>query len=342
MKPDHYFLYDEIVGALRDFVRKYPSLCSLSGIGSTREGRDIWCLTVCNDRTGAAEDKAAFFMDGNLHSGEVASSMAVLYTLDRWLSAYGKDPEQVLDIYYPAGTEKPLPTIVSVHGGAYVYGSKELYRFYCMSLAQRGFAVVNFSYRLAPEYRYPAQLQDTNAVMRYVCAHAEENFIDTDRIFIVGDSAGAQLASQYAAAVTNPAYADILGMEIPKFRLRACAFNCGLYRPDPRRDKLMLKCYFDDPDVIGSEQMDVLGHITDSYPPVFIMSSNGDFLLDRVKEFADLLTMKGVEHEVHIYSPKDRKLGHVFHCNMNEPYAKQCNDEECAFFRKLLSHNSFI
>lgn len=256
--------------------------------------------------------------------------------------AYGKDPEQVLDIYYPAGTEKPLPTIVSVHGGAYVYGSKELYRFYCMSLAQRGFAVVNFSYRLAPEYRYPAQLQDTNAVMRYVCAHAEENFIDTDRIFIVGDSAGAQLASQYAAAVTNPAYADILGMEIPKFRLRACAFNCGLYKPDPRRDKLMLKCYFDDPDVIGSEQMDVLGHITDSYPPVFIMSSNGDFLLDRVKEFADLLTMKGVEHEVHIYSPKDRKLGHVFHCNMNEPYAKQCNDEECAFFRKLLPHNSFI
>ena len=58
--------------------------------------------------------------------------------------AYGEDPEQVLDIYYPAGTEKPLPTIVSVHGGAYVYGSKELYRFYCMSLAQRGFAVVNF------------------------------------------------------------------------------------------------------------------------------------------------------------------------------------------------------
>ena len=101
MRPDHYFLYDEIVGALRDFVRKYPSLCSLSGIGSTREGRDIWCLTVCNDRTGAAEDKAAFFMDGNLHSGEVASSMAVLYTLDRWLSAYGKDPEitALLDRY---------------------------------------------------------------------------------------------------------------------------------------------------------------------------------------------------------------------------------------------------
>ena len=61
-------------------------------IGKTFEGRDIWCLTVCNRQTGRAEEKAAFYMDGNLHSGEVASSMAVLYTLDQWLSAYGHDP----------------------------------------------------------------------------------------------------------------------------------------------------------------------------------------------------------------------------------------------------------
>ena len=91
MKMDHYYRYDEIVEALQGFVRAYPGLCSLSGIGKTREGRDIWCLTVCNGETGAAEEKAAFFMDGNIHSGEVASSMAVLYTLEKWLSAYGQD-----------------------------------------------------------------------------------------------------------------------------------------------------------------------------------------------------------------------------------------------------------
>lgn len=91
MKMDHYYRYDEIASALQGFVRGYPGLCSLSGIGKTREGRDIWCLTVCNRETGAAEGKAAFFMDGNIHSGEVASSMAVLYTLEKWLSAYGQD-----------------------------------------------------------------------------------------------------------------------------------------------------------------------------------------------------------------------------------------------------------
>ncbi|MBR5108780.1 MAG: hypothetical protein IK099_01185 [Clostridia bacterium] len=92
MKLDHYYLYGEVAAALKGFLRDYPALCSLDSIGKTREGRDILCLTVCNPETGSPEEKAAFFMDGNLHSGEVASSMAVLHILDQWLSAYGKEP----------------------------------------------------------------------------------------------------------------------------------------------------------------------------------------------------------------------------------------------------------
>ncbi len=92
MTPDHYFRYDELTDTLRGFARRWPALCALTSIGQTREGREIWCLTVCNPATGPADSKPAFYMDGNLHSGEVASSMAVLYTLDRWLNAYGRDP----------------------------------------------------------------------------------------------------------------------------------------------------------------------------------------------------------------------------------------------------------
>lgn len=56
---------------------------------------------------------------------------------------YGKNEKwQSLDVYRPKEAEDvPLPVIVSVHGGGWVYGDKERYRFYCMSLAQRGFAV---------------------------------------------------------------------------------------------------------------------------------------------------------------------------------------------------------
>ena len=246
--------------------------------------------------------------------------------------AYGNDPEQVLDLYYPSDTGSALPAIVSVHGGGYVYGDKDLYRFYCMSLAQRGFAVVNFSYRLAPGYRFPAQLNDVNAVMQFARSHAEEYFIDPHNIFFVGDSAGAQMASQYLAAVTNPAYASLLGLEIPKFDVRACALNCGFYIPDPHQDRMLMKCYLEDPSQVKTEEMDVIAHITSAFPPAFVMTSNGDFLRKRAMPFVDVLTAKGVEAEYHDYCPDDRELGHVFHCNMKEPYAKICNDEECAFF----------
>ena len=80
---------------------------------------------------------------------------------------YGEDKVwQSLDVYRPKATniEEKLPVIVSVHGGGWVYGDKEGYQYYCMSLAQRGFAVVNFSYRLAPESKFPASIIDTNLV----------------------------------------------------------------------------------------------------------------------------------------------------------------------------------
>ena len=94
---------------------------------------------------------------------------------------YGTDPRwQTLDVYRPknaGGTA--LPVIVSVHGGGWVYGDKNLYQHYCMSLAQHGFAVVNFSYRLAPRHKFPAALQDTDAVFHWVMAHAEDYHFDT-------------------------------------------------------------------------------------------------------------------------------------------------------------------
>ena len=253
--------------------------------------------------------------------------------------AYGPDPAQALDIYYPAGADKALPAIISVHGGGFVYGDKERYQYYCMSLAQRGFAVVNFSYRLAPEHRFPAQLEDTNLVMRYISSRKPEgaagtvlHMIDLNNLFMVGDSAGAMLASQYCAALGNPAYARMLGLDTPPVRIRACALNCGLYAFDPRKDRMMARCYFDGPAEDFSDKMDIGGNITKDFPPAFIMTSTGDFLQARAEPFAAILASEGAEYELHVYGDGKNRPGHVFHCNMKDALAKICNDDECAFF----------
>lgn len=57
----------------------------------------------------------------------------------------------LLDIYIPEEMTKDIPVIVHTHGGAFCYGSKEIYQFYCMSLAKQGFAVINYNYRLSYE-----------------------------------------------------------------------------------------------------------------------------------------------------------------------------------------------
>ena len=244
-----------------------------------------------------------------------------------------------LDVYRPraAGVET-LPVIVSVHGGGWVYGDKERYQYYCMDLACRGFAVVNFTYRLAPEHPFPAAVEDTNAVFTWLAAHAGEYGIDMDKLFMVGDSAGGQLACQYAAMVTDPDYAALFDVEIPPIRFRAVALNCGQYQVRPEREwdpasYATLGAYLGpDPDKY-LPQMDTLGHITPAFPPAYVMTSRYDFLRDQAGPLCDKLREQGVPYVYKCWGEAGQEhMAHVFHLNMRLPEADACNQEECDFF----------
>ena len=64
------------------------------------------------------------------------------------------------------------------------------------------------------------------------------------------------------------------------------------------------------------------------------MTATADFLRPNAKPLGDYLTRLGVENEVHVYGDEFKPLGHVFHCDVNNPYAKECNNDECEFFRR--------
>jgi acetyl esterase/lipase len=254
---------------------------------------------------------------------------------------YGDFAENLLDVYCPKGTAAPLPTIVSIHGGGWIYGDKELYSHYCMRLAQRGFTVVNFTYRLAPEHKYPAAVQDTCAVMAWMQAHAEEYFIDLNNIFMLGDSAGGQLCHQVLTLLTNPQYAALFDFAPPKdFRVNACALNCGCYFlpfnrfVSPKRCGAMMQAYFPEDYVPLLKQLKPHKFTDRNFPPAIVMSAANDFLKHMAKPMYRLLRRRGVETQLHIYGTKAQKeIGHVFHVNCKLPLAAQCNDEQCAFFR---------
>ncbi|MBQ7860564.1 MAG: alpha/beta hydrolase [Faecalibacterium sp.] len=252
---------------------------------------------------------------------------------------YGKHPRwNALDEYYPAGTREALPVIVSFHGGGYVYGTKEVYQYYCMSLAQMGFVVVNFNYRLAPAAKFPQPLQECNQVMEWICENAPLYHMDLNNVFLVGDSAGGQMTSQYALIWSNPEYAVRMGIRPPKFRLAAVGLNCGMYDLMTRATTgtgVVTNYFGSQPLKDYGEMLDVLGRIDSRYPPAYVMSAANDFLRPACQPMAQLLQNRGVPVEWKVYGEEsDPNACHVFHCNIRLPLAQQCNRDEIAFFRR--------
>jgi murein tripeptide amidase MpaA len=96
---NRFYRYDELTDALQRLQSRYPQLVSLQSIGKSHEGRDIWVMTVTNRLSGPAEQKPAFWVDGNIHSIEVSASAAALYLLDYLVKGYGveADVTRVLD-----------------------------------------------------------------------------------------------------------------------------------------------------------------------------------------------------------------------------------------------------
>jgi len=82
--------YPELVDALRSLVQAHPDLLTLSSLGKSAEGRDLWCVTINNPKTGNDRDKPAMYVDGNIHGNEVQAAEACLYTIWSLTENYGR------------------------------------------------------------------------------------------------------------------------------------------------------------------------------------------------------------------------------------------------------------
>lgn len=269
---------------------------------------------------------------------------------------YGNDPKfNLLDIYRPKSVEGNLPVIVNIHGGGWVYGTKEIYQYYCMSLSQKGFCVVNFNYRLAPENKFPAQLIDINSAFRFIEANENKYGFDLNNVFIVGDSAGGQMAGMYGCLLSNSAYKEEFtsflvenGIQAPftlpeRIKIRAMGLNCGVYHFDENNLESHLKEYLrigrnKDFNLKQVRLVSVINHVTKDFPPSFIMSCEGDFLKGEVPFLTSVLDKNNVEYKKKILGDKDNPLWHVFHVNMKLDIAHEINNEEIEFFKSKIEN----
>jgi acetyl esterase/lipase len=129
------------------------------------------------------------------------------------------NPRQRLDLYLPKnrGAARKLPVLVYVHGGAWQAGDKTQGRGQVMRFVENGTcAGVSVGYRLSQEARWPAQIHDCKAAVRWIKAHAGEHKLDAERIVVWGASAGGHLVAMLGTSAGVPEMDGKLGPDTDK------------------------------------------------------------------------------------------------------------------------------
>ena len=113
--------------------------------------------------------------------------------------AYGADPRQRLDVYVPTGNpDATKPVVVFFYGGRWQGGRREDYRFVGEALAAQGFVAVIPDYRVYPQVQFPVFVDDSAAAVAWTVAHAAQYGANPEHVFLMGHSAGAQIAALLA------------------------------------------------------------------------------------------------------------------------------------------------
>ena len=129
-------------------------------------------------------------------------------------TAEGPDGQIPLRVYRPTGlpTSTPLPAYVYFHGGGWVIGDLETHDVLCRQItAASGVSVIAVDYRLAPEHKFPAAVDDAWAATRWVAAHGAELGVDGRKLVVGGDSAGGNLAAVVALLARDAGGPPIAG-----------------------------------------------------------------------------------------------------------------------------------
>lgn len=259
-----------------------------------------------------------------------------------------------LDIYQPKNVMQfePRPTVVWVHGGGWVSGSKEHARGYFKLLANQGYNVVSVQYQFAPQAIYPNQLLQINQALKFLSEHAQQYHINANQIYLAGDSAGANLVSHYAALISNPDFAQQSGITplIQRDQIKGLILHCGIYDMNafintaPNELKLiewgvfnLVQSYTgnkkDDAEFLKS--ISPIQYLTPNYPPVLISGGNKDFLT-RTQSLPFVKALKNQEIPItEVFYPDSKEfLVHEYQFMMSKKASQQTFAKTIQFIQK--------
>jgi acetyl esterase/lipase len=286
--------------------------------------------------------------------GDAASEAALVRHVPPGIAArrdiaYDDGPDEVLDIYRPEAAAGPLPTIVWVHGGAWVAGSKDGVANYLKVLAGQGYTTVAIEYSRGYGATYPKPVTQVNSALAYIVENAEELGIEPSSLVLAGDSAGAQIAGQIALISTNADYARQVGITpaLRKEQLAAMVLVSGAFdmeAVDLSGDhawflRTVLWAYSGTRQFLSDERfrlISVTRYVDSAFPPSFISSGNGDPLAPQAVALAEKLDGLGVAADALFFpADYDPPLPHEYQFNLDTPAGQEALARMLAFLVRV-------
>lgn len=213
---------------------------------------------------------------------------------------YGHGPRRRLDVYIPNRINEVTPLVLFLYGGTWSSGAKEIYRFLGAALAARGYLAVIPDYSVYPAARFPAFVEDAAEALRWAHDHAGRLGAAPGRLFLMGHSAGAHIASmlafdrQWLAGVGLNGGRDLAGM-------------IGLAGPyNFEIDSELLRGIFGAPEDKARTQP--IAHVTSDAPPLLLATGDADAIVmpDNTRSLAAAVRASGGLVETRFYP----RLGH--------------------------------
>ena len=262
------------------------------------------------------------------------------------------DPDAHLDVFYPAsigGSDTALATIVWVHGGGWISGSKNQISNYLRVLAARGYTTVAVGYSIAPRHSYPTPARQLNAALEYLVRNAERLHVDTMQFVLAGDSGGAQIAAQLANVITVSDYARSIGIlpAVRRDQIAGLVLHCGIYDlanvgvrgPLSRAGVAMMWAYSGKKKFLSDSafaRASVINYITPDYPPFFVSVGNADPLEPQSRRFATIAAGFGVQVDTLFFAEEYRpRLPHEYQFNLDREAGISALDRTVSFVERV-------
>jgi len=256
------------------------------------------------------------------------------------------DPMHMCDIARPSDHKDKLPVILHIHGGGWVYGHKDsYYRYYAMECSKYGYAVVTMNYRLAFDYPFPSMIEDIFHSLKWIEDNQETEGFDINRVFLVGDSAGAHLSALSSIIHKSHDLQRMYNVQASKCQVIGLGLSCGVYDFDrllgsdysmPLRDTL-IETIFNSKHPKSHPLYDVSSVsklMNSNFTPAYIISSEADTLYPETRKLIEECIGNNVQYQSHIL-PESLKLPHVFNLKSVYPESKIVMDEMFDFFSRI-------